>query len=116
MCESLKILNKTKNGILTYCRISNIIQLVFNNLCFEFYEEEYSAFVGYINDFDANLIEKTYNYSIHNKKIPVSIGHVCFTILLNKEELDELKFLLSGKKKRLKKIYSKDIGYKFSRN
>ena len=116
MCESLKILNKTRNGILTYCKISNIIQLVFNNLCFEFYKEEYSAFVGYINNLDADVIEKTYNYSIHDKKIPVSIGHVCFTILVNKEELGELKFLLSGKKKHLKNIYLKDIGYKFSRN
>ncbi|MEE9364651.1 MAG: DUF6686 family protein [Cellulophaga sp.] len=116
MCTSIKIINQTKNGILTRCEKIDIIQLVFNNLCFEFYNEEYLAFVDYINDFDADKIEKMYHYSIHDKKIPISVGHVCLTVLVNKEELTELKFLLTGKKDESARIFSEEIPLKFSRN
>ena len=44
MCPSIKILNQSKNGILTFCNQSKLFQLVYNNLCFEFYEWELEAF------------------------------------------------------------------------
>jgi hypothetical protein len=89
----------------------------FRNLCFDFYEEEYLSFVQYVCGLDGEAIETKYKQSIHKRKIPLSVGHVCLTILLNKEELSELKFLFTASPEPfLLKTPSRQIDYKIIYN
>jgi len=94
MCTSLKTLSNTKNGALTFCTNSKLFQLVFNNLCFEFYEWELESFKEHLKTLDINYWEKQAICAIHTRKIPISIGHKCFIILVNREEISEIKQLL----------------------
>ena len=97
MCPSSEIINQTKNGLFTYCNQTKLFQFVYNNLCFELYEWELQKFIEYISGLDVDYWEKQLAHSFHNRKIPVTVGHNHFIILLNKQELVELKRLLLDK-------------------
>ncbi|MCL6265253.1 DUF6686 family protein [Flagellimonas myxillae] len=116
MCPSIKVLQQSKNGILTFCNHSKLFQLVFNNLCFEFYEWELEAFRKHLCELDVNYWEKTIAYAPTHRKVPISVGNKCFVILLDGREVDELKGLLKIKKQGLKFLAAKDIAYKFIEN
>ena len=116
MCPSLKTISNSKNGILTYCDHSKLFQLVFNNLCFEFYEWELETFKKHINELDIVYWEKQLVCTKHQRKIPISIGHKCFIILVNREEVLEIKRLLKTDSKTMPLIKLKDIGYSIFSN
>ncbi|WP_394970662.1 DUF6686 family protein [uncultured Croceitalea sp.] len=111
MCPSLKTISNSKNGILTYCNNSKLFQLVFNNLCFEFYEWELETFKKHITELDVVYWENQLICSQHQRKIPISIGHKCFIILVNREEVLEIKWLLKMDSKTTNILKSKDIEY-----
>jgi len=116
-CQQCKLVNSTPNGSLYYNEESRLVLVEFKNLCFDFYEEEYLSFVQYVCGLDAEAIERKYKQSIHKRKIPLPVGHVCLTVLLNKEELSELKFLFTGSPEPfLLKIPSRQIDYKIIYN
>lgn len=98
MCPSQQILNQTKNGLFTYCEHSKLFQFVFNNLCFELYSWELEKFIGYIENLDIMFWEKELKSSLHSRKIPITVGHNHFIILMNRRELEELKRLLIGER------------------
>ncbi len=112
MCNSLRTINNSKNGILTYCNFSKLFQLVFNNLCFEFYEWELETFKEHIQKLDIDYWEKQTICSAHQRKIPISVGHKCFIILVSKEEILEIKRLLKIDTKEVPLLNYKDINYK----
>lgn len=116
MCPSFEIINSTANGMLTYCSHTRLIQLVFKNLCFEFYEQEYHSFVNYVYELKEDYLEKEYQNSIHPRKIPLDIGHLCFMVLLNKEELWELRSLFNGGEKPVVLLKASEIDYRMIEN
>lgn len=98
MCPSQQILNQTKNGLFTYCESSKLFQFVFNNLCFELYGWELEKFMEYLENLDIAYWEKELKSSLHSRKIPITVGHNHFIILVNRQELEELKCLLMGER------------------
>lgn len=96
MCPNIQVLNTTTNGAIYWFKNCGMAQVIFKNLCFDFYLEEYDAFLKYLSSLDGDSIEKKYENSIHRRKIPIRMGKSCLTILLNKEELLELQFLFTG--------------------
>ena len=105
------IISKTKNGLLTFCHRSKLFQLLFNNLCFEFYEWELENFKSHILKLDILYWEKLFKHSINLRKIPISLGEKYFVILLNKQEVNELKKLLNYNNYTNKLLKYNDIEY-----
>ncbi|MFT6370588.1 MAG: hypothetical protein ACJAWH_001672 [Maribacter sp.] len=117
MCPNFKILNSTPNGVIYWFESCEMARVIFNNLCFDFYPEEYNAFLNYISGLDGDQIEKQYENSVHKRKIPIPMGNSCMTIILNKEELLELKFLFNNKEEYyVLKNPKEEINYQMNLN
>ena len=116
MCNSKKILSRSKNGILSFCNHSKLFRLVYNNLCFELYEWELEALKDYIDELDVTYWESCLKDWGHQRKIPLSVGRDHFIILLNREEVQEVSNLLSPKSHKLPLLGSRDINYDFWEN
>lgn len=94
MCQ-LKILNRTSNGILIYCHHRSMYQLLFNNLTYDLNSMEMTSFTIYLDQIDIDYWENEYQNSIYEKKIPIPSLQSNFIILLNRKELEELRFLVN---------------------
>jgi len=105
MCN-LKILNRTSNGILLFCQHRDMYQLLFNNLTFDLSGIEMTSFANYIDQIDIDYWEREYKHSIYEKKIPIPTLQSNFIILLNRKELEELRFLVdcAGEDRILKPV------------
>jgi len=75
----------TKNGRVFKCKNCKAIHIEYKNLNFNFNKKQYDHFRNYIAKNQTSL---------YRKKIVIPIGHKNFNVLLNKEELNELKDLL----------------------
>jgi len=93
MCN-IKVLNRTSNGILLYCQHRDMYQLLFNNLTFDLSGIEMTSFANYLDQIDIDYWEREYKNSIYEKKIPIPTLQSNFIILLNRKELEELRFLV----------------------
>ena len=93
MCN-LKILNRTSNGILLYCEHRDMYQLLFNNLTFDLSGIEMTSFAYYLDQIDIDYWEREYKHSIYEKQIPIPTLQSNFIILLNRKEVEELRFLI----------------------
>lgn len=114
MC-TLKILNKTTNGILMFCIKNKTYNLSFNNLTFNFDNKELYSFIAFIEDVDCDYWEKEYENSIYDKKIPIPTLQSNFIILLDRKEVEELRILLDFEKQELYLKYHQ-ISYKLILN
>lgn len=115
MCPSQSVLNRTKNGTLSFSHHSKLFHFAFNNLCFELYEWELEKFVAYLNQLDVRYWETELSDSLHQRKIPIPVNTNHFIILINKQELEELKQLLT-QKRTFQWLNAADIDYTFSEN
>ena len=93
MCN-LKIINRTSNGILLHCQHRDMYQLLFNNLTFDLSSIEMTSFSNYLEQIDIDYWETEYKHSIYEKKIPIPTLQTNFMILLERNEVNELLFLL----------------------
>lgn len=116
MCNSQKILSRSKNGVLSFCNRSKLFRLVYNNLCFELYEWELEALREYIDQLDIAYWESRLKDWGHRRKIPISVGKGHFIILLDREEVWEVSALLSPKVDNCRLLGSGDINYSFLEN
>lgn len=114
MCE-LKVLNRTNNGILIFCKGKAMYQLLFNNLTFNLSQAELTSFYDYIKKIDCNYWEQEYKNSIYDKKIPIPTLQKNFIILFDRFEIDELILLMDFRKKD-EVLKSKDIKYPVNLN
>ncbi|PWA09654.1 hypothetical protein DB891_08225 [Flavobacterium laiguense] len=69
-------------------------QLLFNNLTFDLSSVEMTSFANYLDQIDIDYWETEYKYSIYEKKIPIPTLQSNFIILLNRKELEELRYLV----------------------
>ncbi len=116
MCPSKRILNRSANGVLTFCNNSKLFQLVYNNLCFELYEWELQVFKDHLDELDVHYWEKQLRCAVHQKKIPISVGTKHFIILLDRNELFELRQLVSKDNGLTRILDATAITYTFSEN
>ncbi|MEO8516324.1 MAG: DUF6686 family protein [Flavobacterium sp.] len=115
MCQKIKYLSQTQNGILIQCSHSENYQLSFKNLNFNLTTIELNSFSDFLQKIDVDYWEREYENSIFEKKIPIPTLQSNFIILINRFELKELITLLNFKKKKIY-LSSKDIKYSMSLN
>lgn len=112
MCHKIKTLAKTLNGDLTLCKACHKYQLSFNNLFFEFNNEELKQFREYLFEIDIDYWECEYNCPKYKRNIPIPSMQHNLILLFNREEIQELKVLLSfGKYNKFKKLRLDEIDY-----
>ncbi len=92
----MDILNQTLHGKILKCKGCKVFHIEFNNLNFNFKKDEYDFFKDAILSIDGEKWERVNKNCSYHRKIMVPIGHKSFNILLNIEELQELKQLLTG--------------------
>lgn len=110
MC-TLKVLNKTTNGILLFCPRNKVFNLSFNNLTFNFDSKQLYAFIEFLEDIDCDYWENEYRNSIYEKRIPIPTSQKNFIILMDKNDLQELKYLLDFDTEKQLLSYN-EINYK----
>jgi hypothetical protein len=88
-------INQTENGSVFRCSGCSKIHIEYKNLNFNFSEKEYTDFAKYFKELDGSHWEKQNSQLPYRRKIIVPIGHNNINILLNSEELSELKSLFS---------------------
>lgn len=116
MCPSRKILNRSKNGVVTFCDRSKLFQLIYNNLCFELYEWELDALKKHISDLDVRYWEKQLKCFPSEKKIPITSGTKHLILLFGRNEILELRQLLNLGKNNIVFISHSEINYQFIEN
>ncbi len=115
MCQKIKYLSQTQNGMLIQCSHSENYQLCFKNLNFNLTMVELESFIDFLEKIDADYWEREYENSIFEKKIPIPTLQTNFIILIDRHELMELIDLLNFKEKK-KYLSFKDIKYPVSLN
>lgn len=100
-----KTINQTENGQIFKCSTCNKIHVEFNNLNFNFSEEEYEYFADYVMKLNGEEWEYKNRNSTYKRKIIVRIGHKNLNILLNNSELQELKNLFNITDKTITYVY-----------
>lgn len=112
MCHNIRIESQTKNGIVVSCTDCDKYQVLFKNLNFNFEQHEYDSFIKYLSSIDSESWELEYKNSIYSKRIPIPTAQQNLMILVNTEELLELKTLLIRKKQcEIKGISWNEINY-----
>jgi len=86
----MKVLSRTQNGQIFLCNACLLLHVEFKNLSFNFTEEQFNNFIQYIQNLNGDQIEQQNNFLPYQRKIIIPIGHQSFSILINKEELNEL--------------------------
>ena len=90
-----KIINQSENGQIFKCGSCQKIHVEYKNLNFNFEEKGFEHFVAYFLNLDGEYWEKRNAKNDFRRKIIVPIDHENVHVLLNNEELQELKTLLS---------------------
>lgn len=91
------LFSKTENGKVFICSKCNEIHVEFKNFNFNFSQSEYLHFSNYFMKIEADEWEYKNRETFYNRKIIIPLGYKNFNMMLNKEELLELKQLLSSK-------------------
>ena len=113
MCHNINIINQTKSGIVVGCSDCKNYQVLFKNLNFNFSKKEYNSFIKYLSSIDGEVWEEEYRNSIYGKKIPIPTAQQNLMILLNFQELNELKqLLINNNINIIKSVTLNDIDYK----
>ncbi|MGH2666817.1 DUF6686 family protein [Flavobacterium sp.] len=110
MCQKIKYLNQTQNGLLICCSHSENYQLSFKNLNFNLTPAELESFVTFLLKIDVAYWEKEYENSVFEKKIPIPTLQTNFIILIDRYELSELICLLDFNERKEYLTY-RDIKY-----
>ncbi len=97
-----EIYSETRNGKVFRCSSCNQIHIEYKNLNFNFSNAEYDFFANYFLKLDGDLWEERNKDTHYSRKIIVPVSHKNLNIILNKEELEELKILLGDKRKKYK--------------
>ena len=90
-----RTINQTENGKVFRCSGCNKIHIEYKNLNFNFDEEEYENFANYFMELDGPYWESVNTHVKFGKKIIVPVGHKNLNMLLDNDELQELKILFS---------------------
>lgn len=99
----IKIISQTAHGRVFKCPACSQIHFEFKNLNFNFSSKrDYNTFCDYFLRMDGEYWEAKNKDSYFKRRIIVPIGHKNFNILINNQELLELKALFSKKPRQIK--------------
>ncbi|MGQ1889748.1 DUF6686 family protein [Thermophagus sp. OGC60D27] len=94
----MKIINKTTNGTIFRCNQCNNIHIEYNNLSFSFSPSQFNFFVDFFKNIKANHWEKMNAASPYSRKIIIPVHHRNITLLMNAQEVKEMRVLLGIEK------------------
>lgn len=117
MCRTIRTLGKTISGDLTFCIECKQYHLSFNNIFFDFNKEELDQFKKYIFNLDIDYWEEEYECPKFKRNIPIPSLQRNLILLFNRQEIEELKRLLSyDSNNPMKYIRLDEIDYKIILN
>jgi hypothetical protein len=112
MCEKTKIISRVKNGELSMCRCCKNYNLVFNNIFFQFEENQLNKFKEYISKIDIEYWLDFSSFTTQRRKIPVQTFNQKLILVFDNYEINELKILLGIKNtQRVSTLSPGDIDY-----
>jgi hypothetical protein len=112
MCHKIITISKVKSGIITKCNHCQNYHLTFNNIYFEFNRKQLIKFRDKILEINPDSWEKSYSNLKGKRKIPIQTLHQNLFLIFDREELNELKSLLSiNEKFKHQLINLDDIDY-----
>ena len=89
----IKVLNSSDNGRVFRCSSCNKIHIEFKNLNFNFNDKEFKSFFDYLISLDGLHWENKNRNIQYKRKILIPTNQNNMNILLNKDELNELRRL-----------------------
>jgi len=89
----MKLINKTENGQLSFCKCCDTYQLEFGNIIFSIPQKGFNDLKKYVNDIDGEDCTRQNNHFSTNRKILLQFSTKGIMFCMNKEELEELKEL-----------------------
>ncbi len=95
---SVKTINKTQNGQITYITDRDTYFVEFGNQCFYLKEENLNYFRNYIDRIDFLHYLEQNKEAVNKRKLMLNIGLKNIFFCVNKNEFLELKQLLSKRK------------------
>lgn len=98
MCKGIEAISKTSKGELNFCRNCQQFHLEFNNIYFEFTPIEYKQFRKYVLLIESEFWERKYANANVRRKIPIPTLQENLVLMFNRQEVAELKALISNKK------------------
>lgn len=120
MCNIVTLVAKVKSGELSYCRHCRSFHLIFNNLFYELTRQELKKLKQYVDTIDISYWETKYEHTNLNRKIPLPTTQDNLIIMLNRQEVSELKRLLAFKNYKYKQpisfLNADDIDYRWHMN
>ena len=118
MCKKIKIISETKNGSLIKCDCGRY-HFTYNNLLFEFTENEIRAFKKFLASISVSYWKKQFSCAINckSKIIPIPTNQGNLLLIFNVQEYYNLLELFFPKKNRINKLLeTSEINYNFSEN
>ena len=115
MCQ-IKLLNRTTDGILIYCNRSKTFQMLFKNINFNLTRLELNSLTKYCNEIDEKYWEWEMKNSIYPKKIPLPTTQENLMILLDVNDLLEIRELLNISENENHFISFREINYAILQN
>ncbi len=100
----IRIINETKNGRVFTCPDCDKIHIEFNNLVFNFNEQEYKHFCNYVKALNGQFWEYLNINTHYKRKFFIPLGHKNFTLLFSNSELSELKELFNKNRTRKQRV------------
>jgi hypothetical protein len=95
----MKLINKTKNGQLFFCKCCNTYQMEFGNLFVCFPEKEFQMFQRYVAEINGKKSVEINKNKSYKRKIFLSFPIKNIYFCLHWQELEELQILLFIKEK-----------------
>lgn len=117
MCQRLRKLSKSNSGELLVCEQRLIYHLEFNNMYFEFNENQFDHFKMYVLGIDCQYWECKYACSSFKRKIPIPSMQDNLLLMFSRQEIEELKSLLRFENREAAALLNvDDIDYRFILN
>lgn len=118
MCVNVIILKRSKSGKLSKCYACGTYHLNFGQFYLSFNTPEILRFTSFINNIDPDYWSGLCNKFHLDRRIPIPTDQTNLCLMLNKEEFEELKYLVNHKVKSNKRsiLSSTDIEYTLRAN
>ena len=94
MCRNnIKVINRTKSGMIRKCSSCEKFNVTFNNIFLELTESELYNFKKYLELTDIEYWENEYGI-MNNKAIPIPTNQYNLILVFSRAEFEEFKILL----------------------
>ncbi|WP_025741774.1 DUF6686 family protein [Aquimarina pacifica] len=111
MCKDVKIVSKIKKGQLSKCLTCDLYLLTYNNLLFEFTNEEFISFKNYLLSIELDYWEHHHSNSDLKRKIPIPTLQQNLCLMFSRKEIHDiisLVFYSNYDKSKILRVYEID--------